>query len=617
MKMVYRPYEEVWHPGDPKKEKMIIVVGIVTAIMLTIIVAAGWGYILGVLYEPDTETNKVVYDPAGFGYYVLTGGFTDRTGNTEELLDDIAYISSWKPDGRSEKINLQAYWWSGGDSPTWFEWYIYLDPNGNWDDPMYKSTPDSPYSPVIHWVTTPDGNNPGQISVDIHTNYQTYLSPVIELHGAVSGMALRVEWHARCSGVTYGRTVVIHDEAKILDGSGSVVVQPSDDGDDVFYEGETVTFKVSTGASGISVGQQDKGWQLRLYKPDGTQYTGGGFPMNLSDNLEEYDVNWVVPQGVWSPSGNNRWTVRLYNLLIEQSMDWFFTVDVAEKQPTMTGITVSDETPTPPAVVTVTLTGEPNSITQSPIDRFNVDVYYGVPNSIDHFIMEDALFSATNNQATFTFSVPSAGHITIEARCIDEAGRPSASMAKGIDASGESQVGLDYGPGQVYRYQLDEDINYPIFPDYKPELVRYTFRDATGKTIYVISHSPTRQKTGQSGGNQYWHVTDSVAFVIPAWAKTGTWTMVIQICDKDAWVISDQTLATRSESFNVIKGSISQNLLAPLYLHKHILLWDVNWKLPCPLVWIVIVITIVALVGIAFYQRERISAGIKELKRRK
>jgi len=611
MTLEYKPYE--YRMGSPKKEKQLIAIGIVSILIVTAFLVIGWGKLFGVLYEPDTETNKVVYDPLGWD--------VDATGNAEELLDNIAYVSSWRPEGKSEKIIIKAYW--DFSYPSWYEWYVYLDPNGNWDNPMYKSTPDSPYSDVIRWTTTSDGNNPGR-SYPGEVNDPAYMikkpSHIIELNGKLSGMAIRVEWKVRCSGPTYGRTFIIHDEAKILDGSGNVVVMPSQDGDDVFEEGETVTFKVSTGASGISVGEPDKGWQLRLYKPDGTQYVGGGFPMSLSDFLEDYSVNWVVPQGAWSPTSNNRWYVRLYNILIEQSMDWFFTVDVAEKQPTMSSIEVSDETPTPPTTVTVTLTGEPNQYTQSPIDRFNVDIYYGLPNNVEWFIMEDALFTATNNQATFSFPVSTAGHITIEARCIDEAGRPSSPLIKGIDASGEPPPSERYAPGQMWTYTFDENIHYPVFPDYKPELIMYTFIDSNNKVIYVIKHTPdVAEKTGESGGNQYWHVTDTVSFIIPAFAKTGTWTVKIAIGDPitkiGPWELGTY-LHQESTAFTVTKGSLAQNLLAPMYWHKHILGFDVNWKLPCPMVWIIIVAVIVGLVAVGIYQRERIIQGFRNLKRR-
>ena len=607
-------------------KKQLIAIVMFSILIATAFLVIGWGNLFGVLYEPDTETNSVVYDPLGLGYYSLTGGFdVDATGNTDELLDNIAYISSWRPEGKSEKIVIKAYW--EHSRPSWYEWYVYLDPDGDWNNPMYKSTPNSPYSDVIRWTTTPDGNNPGRsYPGDVNDPSYTIKKPshIIELNGIASGMAIRVEWKVRCSGLTYGRTFTIHDEAKILDGSGTVVVMPSQDGDDVFEEGETVTFKVSTGASGISVGEPDKGWQLRLYKPDkpdGTQYVDDVFPMTLGDFLENYEVNWVVPEGVWSPTSSNRWYIRLYNLLIEQSMDWFFAVDIAEKQPTMLNIEVSDETPTPPTTVTVTLTGKPNQRTQSPIDRFNVDIYYGLPNNVEWFIMEDALFAATNNQATFSFTVATAGHITIEARCIDKAGRPSSPLIKGIDASGEPPPTEKYAPGQMWIYTLDENIHYPIFPDYKPEVITYTFIDSHNEVIYVIEHTPDiAEKTGQSGGNQYWHIVDSTSFIIPAFAETGTWTVKIAIADPitkiGPWEFGTY-LAQRSTSFTVTKGSLAQNLLAPMYWHKHILGFDINWKLPCPLVLIIIAIVIIALVAVGIYQRERIIQGLGGLKRRR
>ena len=66
----------------------VLVALVVVAISIGVI---GAYEIFGTLeYTPDTETNKVVYDPLGLGYYVVVGGQVDRTGNPEEILDDIA-----------------------------------------------------------------------------------------------------------------------------------------------------------------------------------------------------------------------------------------------------------------------------------------------------------------------------------------------------------------------------------------------------------------------------------------------------------------------------------------------------------------------------------------------
>ena len=173
MNMVYRPYEEVWHPGDPKKEKMIIAVGIVTAIMLTIIVAAGWGYILGVLYEPDTETHPYNYDPGlpGFTKFSLTGWYYDSTeGNSNELLQQSKYISCFKSGGHSEEITFAGKLIGSGIPTTtppvinWYRYTVYLDDNGDWSNPDYTSPGDNPGK--IYWKNTATGMNPGKVTLD-------------------------------------------------------------------------------------------------------------------------------------------------------------------------------------------------------------------------------------------------------------------------------------------------------------------------------------------------------------------------------------------------------------------------------------------------------------------
>jgi len=266
----------------------------------------------------------------------------------------------------------------------------------------------------------------------------------------------------------------------------------------------------------------------------------------------------------------------------------------------MVSINVDKPYPKIGDVITVTLVGQPSQYTQLPINHFIVDVYYGYQNNVERFIMENAMFPANNNQATFTFVVDSVGHVTIEARCADSQNRVSSPIIKGLDVSGEEHTLMRVGPSQYFVYHLDEDIHYPIFPDYKPEVIIYKFVDSGGKVVYIMKDENfIRQKTGESGGNQYWHIEDDVSFQVPAFPKTGTWNMIIIIADKDAWVLYDQSLATRSTSFTVVEGSLSQNLLAPKYFHLHFLAFDKWIKIPA-FYSILIIIAVVIMLFIMF-----------------
>ena len=443
------------------KKKKIIAISAIASILIILVslLSINMG-ILKVNYVADTETNTVVYDPTGVGYYTVKGGWdVDKTGNTYEMLDDTKYISSWLNDGESEKIAIKASY--DHSQPSWVKFNIYLDPNGNWDNPMYKSTPEHPYSPVIIWTDTSDGNNIGTINEPpAPTGGPITMSHIIQLKGKISGMYLRVEFQVRASGITYGRTLTIHDEAVILDGSGNINIRPSQDGDDVFDTGERVTFSVTTGASGASIGEPNKGWQLSLHDPNGQSYIGNvilpdgssaQLPLTLPDNLEGYDISWIVPDSAYRPDWNNKWTAVLKNLLIEQDKKFVYTVDTSDKMPSMVSMEISDTTPTPPQTVTVTLTGKPNDNTQLPISKFMVDAYYGTPNNPQSYIIQSGVFNAVNDKATFSMNINAVGDITIVARCYDTENRPSSPLTQTIEASGRGDNDGGYNNGIDYE----------------------------------------------------------------------------------------------------------------------------------------------------------------------
>jgi len=620
------------------RRELVIFVGVAVVVSLVI---AGYTGLFRVKYTPDTETDRYKYDPLGPDSFYLRGANYDflDNGNADELLDQPKYISAFLPNGESETVKpsakLECYVYSTTVATIdWCEIYVYLDsnPSDGWNE--YESTPTNRFSEVIKW-NTQDGGNPGRININTGvTGAVEYPLPInyyiFNIVGPHAGYFLKVVVKVRVSSLYYGETLVIEDEATIISGYGDVTVLPNPEtGGYVFEEGETVTFQVKTGASGPTVGENNKGWILRIFKPDGTQYVGQGYPMEIDDWLDNARFTFVVPEGAWNPSGQNTWKVVLYNSLTKQSDDEFFTIDTREKAPEMKSISFTPEYPSVGDLVTVTLEGEPNSITESPIKEFEVDVYYGTQGNPVSYVYEDTRFTAVNNKATFTFYATHEGDIVIEAFCVDYDGRQSEEMRTGLTVYGGGPPSMNVGPGQYFVYNLSLDIEYPVAPDYKPELVRYTIITPSNKVIYVVSHPPrvAREVGGASIGNQKWHIEDKLRFQVPTlWqpsATAGRWNVKIEIQDKimrGTYV----TLATRSTSFNVVEGSVMQNAFAPIYYHKGVSIYDgnmlkvsgeINWKLPSPAVWIVIGIVIFGLIAFAYIRREQILRKLRELRK--
>lgn len=613
---------------DYERERLRLLIAVLIALLflISLFAVTFWAKWFGVMeYQPDTETNFVQYQ-SGLLSFGCGGGQTDNTGNEYELLDSTEYVTAYAPDKWSEKLVLVAK--IIGMQPTIplymsIQWRIYIDDNphkdedGNWVNPDIYSTPDH-NDDRIYWVNH-GGVNPGVIRIDPAPGAieQTFVE-IVQLKGPLSGNYIRVEfwWHiAGWTGIDYiDHYLKIHDEAILLDGSGSVTIQPSSNGDDVFYEGETMTIVVSTGASGPSSHKPDKGWQLRLYTPSGYMYNGTIYddsgnaytlPVNLPDFLDGAKFYWTVPQGAFNPSGNNRWYWRLYNSLIEQAFDSFFTVDVAEKQPTMKSLTATPLYPRPGDIVTVTMEGQPNAITNAEIIKFIVDIYYGTPDSPENYIMQNAEFPATNNKATVTFTASRVGHITVEARCMDAEGRVSAPITLGVDVSGEQPPIQNVGPGQYFVYHLNVDIDKG-FIQWHPDYIVAKFIDSRGKLIYEDMHKPDLV---QDAGGHY-HVEDTISFQVPAFPATGEWNAIIQVVDKV--LLLEHPMHTETASFNVVEGGFVQNMLAPKYFHIDLWVWEKWIKIPA--FWS-IVAGVVILIVMLIWQRERVVGSIKKLRR--
>jgi len=601
-------------------------------IAVAIIIACVFAYNEGLfrIKEIDTETHKVQW--SHFGDICLKGVQYDPVDNNDnELLDQSKYVTSWHPDGQSEKIIpcIAVDGWSVLQAIKIEKYWIVvkLDPNANWDNPAYESSPDNPYCDKIIFPQVDGGRNPGQIRVDITPKVVegVFIFENIELPrgedftyfklvGQLSGYFMRVEIHVKFSwiGLTGYKTkvVTISDEAYLLSGEGNVeVVYP--DGYDEVEEGETVTFKVYTGFSGPAVAEPDKRWILELHYPENYPGHEGEIleTWKIPDNRHPYEVQWTVPKGIWKPN-IKPFTVVLRNQLIAQDDEWFVVVDVREKMPPPPQIITEKDWFYINEPVNVTIIAEPNEIVNLPISKIYYAVWYGEQEEQNYIIppWREATPTESNGKyiVKFTFTATYEKTVQIASYCVDTEGRQSNIAYRGVTIVGAGPSYMTLAPSQQLVYHVTETVK--CLSSSKPDTLIAKFIDSRGKVVYVDEFKPSVvQKTSSDGLYDYYHVEGTVTFTVPAFAKTGDWVAIIYIVDKNAWLWKDDYMKTVTVKFTVVDGTLTQDLLAPIYFYKEFGWWilkkEISWKLPPPIVWIAGVIAILAIIAFIFVRR--------------
>jgi len=562
------------------------------------------------IMEYNPETNSYSWW-VGMGRYYVTGGQTDVNGNTNELLDSDRYVTSWKSDGLSEKIVAIAYneySYSGILDTTnhvcnWAEWKVYLDPNANWDNPAIVSTPSNPNPDVIVFLNHPETGyaNPGRLPGGEYSTHE-----VIMIRGSYAGWYVRVIFRFQLQGIGSTRTREIHDDAQLLDGSGNVVV--SYPYDDAAQEGETVTFYVTANASGPSVGNYSAGWSLTLYYPDNYPDNAGQIvkKWSIPDNVKNYPVTWTVPPGAWKPN-IHPYQIVLYNSLIDQSQSWVVVVDNRSRMPPPPTITAPKWVNVSQQVV-ANISAYPNEITNLPINHISFAVWYGDESQNDYIIYWKDVYNLQHigdaYVYSFTFTPTKPAIVTIGARAYDTEGRIGEIGYTSINVGKYTPPGKIYIPGQTLKYHLDSQHKKTLFQN-PPTRILYQFVAPNGKVIYEIRKSP---KTYYETAG-YWHVTDDVSWVVPAFAEVGTWEMRIYVGSSKI-PFTGTSWTVQPYRFEVQDASLGIDMFAPLYYHhKGFLgLYTINWKLPPPAAWLAVIGFII---GIVIWQRERIIHAVK------
>lgn len=229
------------------------------------------------------------------------------------------------------------------------------------------------------------------------------------------------------------------DQAMLVSGISGMWLPPRPEGgyQSTFEIGETVKIDVETGIGApdldVDARAGQKTWKLELKKPDGTSYTGQNFPRMLQDHFQG-QVTFTINSDMFTLGGNNRYTLRLFNTLLEKGSLQISTIDIRAKRPNTPTITpecgLSVQVP---ATIRVDLTATCNTETQLPITSFGVMVWYGMGTDLapgswgdDRWILRETFVTASNNKATFTIDVSSPNrYFTIIAYAHDSDGRDS------------------------------------------------------------------------------------------------------------------------------------------------------------------------------------------------
>ena len=371
------------------------------------------------------------------------------TGNKNyELIrppDRKGFITSYIPGELSETISIQGKIdYKGGSLAVAkkYKYEVYFRENAyqDWElvaSPSYK----------VSWITS----KPKVENFDVPAQDTPVYAPIYSFNiiGSKEG-AIRVVFKVYFdpNGLNpFDKWVwktLATDQAYIFSGQCGMWLPKDKNGTPIstFEIGETVHIKVETGAGTKDVVEgwtNEKAWMVTLRKPDGTEYKGQNFPRYLPGHFRG-DVIFTVYDDMFTPGGNNRWTIELWNRLLPKGKLQWRAIDFRAKAPGKVTITTQPELKVKTGnTVTVTLQATQNTQTQLPIEYFGVEVWYGKSNELApgswtdaRWILHETTIDATDYgsgvyKTTFTFTPTKKGWVTILSYAHDTGGRDSPS----------------------------------------------------------------------------------------------------------------------------------------------------------------------------------------------
>ena len=534
-----------------QNKKILIIVILIVGLGLIISNYVGlFGEDYGTGLNIDTRTRKYEI----YGSYNVKDKKIFYTDPNWEQLDSDVYIASWMPNENSMKIITTAKFYlaghNGGIAPFLFPdiffgqyaWIVeYIDTNNqhhiiingknNWVDTNYVTIvqgeisgniPGKNYNTQGGWVS---GNIFGDNTWFYITPMDGWkwehlqtptLSFVIKGNkiGAIRAYCVlefaEMDGNPYLGGKAYaGELLASEDWAYLASGIGRVDVLGTgsirQDGTIeteptnrevplyVFEEGSTVIFSVDTGYAGAVSGQ--KGWRLAVYKSDQTQ------PLKiwwLDDDLRGYEIEWTIPQGTFTPGGNNRMKVVLTNTIIDQAETTFFVVDKLNKIPGTPQVILDKSQYNEGDTVHVTLRAEANPNGTGEITKFYVEVKWDSPDSTNYVISPKYLtahhVSGFTYETSFSFIVNRPNrYFYVLAWAMDRDGR---SSGRGTNEAYVKQV---YGNYKITFHVVDTNGD-PIERakiEIKGVTTKYT--DANGNATFWLENKQYEYTVSKDG----------------------------------------------------------------------------------------------------------------------
>ena len=420
-----------------KSRKNVVIAGL---IIVGFIIAGGVPGLMTLLGESEVE---VVGE--GFEYRDVLGGSIEL--GWDDVLDSMAYVTSWKSDGDSEKIILHGYYKGayGYDVTPDFKEYWYevtLDVNN----------PDV----EINGVTGTTWTSPRHTVNDLSDYYwTTCITEPIRITGDCVGK-IHVELWGRVMDLnpwSEDDGLLAVDEAYLRSGIGKVQCP-----DEVVEEDTYARVYVETGYSHTVVDDstESEGWTLQMFNLNTGVLV---YSTAVSDLFAGYKT-WMVPVGTYELGGINKIKAILRNVLIDQDDDDQFVVGVGmiddiPNAPTFE-ITAGEAPYTPGESITVKVSA---TKTTYDITGFYVSVSYETSAATTvEYVMRDRWFAAiqtpTGGYCHVTFVFSDTGYVRMEASAYDTMSLPSGNSELTFTVDRASGVTDDEFPDINWLYVI-------------------------------------------------------------------------------------------------------------------------------------------------------------------
>ncbi len=347
---------------------------------------------------------------------------------TFEYSNNPIVISSWTINGESSAFSATVH------VSGWTSDYVAVYVNDTFNV-LLMNTTTGQWSTIYSDYTTQYFQAGGGFAEYPFNGYLT--SGIIRVNGPYQGiLEVQVEETIATTSEafigSYHKTPTLFTQSYLVPGSGTINTAPQ-----VVQEGGKVYI----------YGQVNFGhYYVQVYGSQG--YNGGAMVANYTIQGENtfYNFTYTVPSNAFVSSSNpeeNMWTVELWNSLLAQHVQQFFTVDHLNLIPPAPKITITN-TPTSGVFTTgqtvdVSVNAPNNKNSTSPVTSIIVWVYYDeggepAPGS-SLWIIDQQIYPVQNGQSAFTFQIGSlVQSITIKVVSVDSSGRASNASYYTIQA---------------------------------------------------------------------------------------------------------------------------------------------------------------------------------------